>query len=351
MGKYERKRRSNWKRKVLSSLCVVLSLILAVMVAGTVYYESLLNKINRPGDTETLSHEEIQQFLEEDVAEATGTGPTVHEDEVILEDQPAEVITKTESVNIMLVGQDARPGEKRARSDAMILCTIRKSDNTVIMTSFLRDSYVNIPGIRKGKLNTAYIYGGMDLLSDTILENFGVEIDNTVEVNFNGFMEIIDTMGGVDITLTKDEANYLNSRGNWGVFNERDWHLTEGVNTLNGSQALAYSRIRSIGTDFGRTERQRTVLQALIEKVRDLNLTELNNLVNSLVGLITTDMTNAEITGYVLEFFPMLKDLKIVTQRIPQNDTYHFSVISGVGDSIIMDFEKNRAFLRETLGD
>jgi LCP family protein required for cell wall assembly len=233
----------------------------------------------------------------------------------------------------------------------MILCTIRKSDNTVIMTSFLRDSYVNIPGIRKGKLNTAYIYGGMDLLSDTILENFGVEIDNTVEVNFNGFMEIIDTMGGVDITLTKDEANYLNSRGNWGVFNERDWHLTEGVNTLNGSQALAYSRIRSIGTDFGRTERQRTVLQALIEKVRDLNLTELNNLVNSLVGLITTDMTNAEITGYVLEFFPMLKDLKIVTQRIPQNDTYHFSVISGVGDSIIMDFEKNRAFLRETLGD
>lgn len=351
MGKFERKRRSSWKRKVLSSLCVILSLILAVMVAGTVYYESLLNKINRPGTAETLTHEEIQQFLQEDVEEATGTGPTIHEDDVQLEDQPAEIITGTDTVNIMLVGQDARPGEKRARSDAMILCTIRKSDNTVIMTSFLRDSYVNIPGVRKGKLNTAYIYGGMDLLSKTIRENFGVEIDNTVEVNFNGFMEIIDTMGGVDITLTKDEANYLNRRGNWGVRDERDWNLTEGSNTLNGSQALAYSRIRSIGTDFGRTERQRTVLKALIDKVRDSSLTELNSLVNTLVSLITTDMTNAEITGYVLEFFPMLKDLNIVTQRIPINDTYYFSVISGVGDSIIMDFEANRAFLKEKLGN
>lgn len=351
MGKYQKKKRRNWKRKALSGLCVVLALILTVMVAGTVYYESLLSRINRPGNIETLSQSEIEEFLQEDVEQATGTGPTISEDEITMEERPAEIITSAENVNIMLVGQDARPGEKRARSDAMILCTIRKSDNTVIMTSFLRDSYVQIPGIRKGKLNTAYIYGGMELLSDTMRENFGVSIDNTVEVNFNGFMEIIDTMGGVEINLTQAEADYLNRRGNWGVYNERDWHLSEGPNTLNGSQALAYSRIRSIGTDFGRTERQRKVLTALIQKVRDLSLPELNNLVNSLVGLITTDMTNAEITGYVLEFFPMLKDLNIVTQRIPLNDTYYFSVISGVGDSIIMDFETNRAFLKETLGD
>ena len=140
MGKYLKKKRRNWKRKVLSALCVVLSLILAVMVAGTVYYESLLNRINRPGILETMSQEEIDQFLQEEVQQATGTGPTIAEDEITMEDQPADIIVSNETVNIMLVGQDARPGEKRARSDAMILCTIRKSDNTVIMTSFLRDS-------------------------------------------------------------------------------------------------------------------------------------------------------------------------------------------------------------------
>lgn len=349
MGKYmKKKQKASWKKRTLSGLCVVLALILTVMVAGTVYYESLLNKINRPGDTETLSGEELEQLLQEDIAEATGEA--MEDDEVEI-DGAEQIVTDEDTINIMLVGQDARPGEKRARSDTMILCTIRKSDGSVTLTSFLRDTYVNIPGVRKGKMNTAYAYGGMDLLADTVMENFGIKVDNTVEVSFTGFMDVINTVGGVEIDLSAAEATWLNKYGNSGVSGSTNWKLKEGKNLLDGDQALAYARIRKLDNDFGRTERQRKVLIAVVEQVRNLNLAQLNGLVNQLVGLITTDMTNAQITGYVLELFPLLADLKVNTQRVPIDKSYYYSNIKGAGDCVVIDFEVNRAFLKETLGD
>ena len=350
MGKYSPPKNHNRQRQVLAALCAVLAAVLLLLVAFAAFYESLLGRINRPGDIHTLSPEEMEQFLQQEANQATGTGPTLHEDDIPLDD-PAQIIDAGDTLNILLVGQDARPGEKRARSDAMILCTVRKSEGSVTMTSFLRDIYVSIPGLRKGKLNTAYVYGGMELLSATLRENFGVEIHNTVEVDFNGFMEIIDALGGVEISLTAKEAEYLNARGNWGVDDEKNWTLKEGRNTLTGSQALAYSRIRYIGTDFGRTERQRKVLTALVEKSRDMSLSQASRLASSLIGCITTDMSNAQITGYLLEFFPMLKNVKVLTQRIPIDGSYRFSVIKGVGDAIVLDFAQNRAFLLETLGN
>ena len=351
MGKYvKKKQKASWKRRTLSGLCVVLALILTVMVAGTVYYESLLGKINRPGDNENLTPEELEQLLQEEVENATGTGPLVDEDEIEL-GGAEQIITGKDTINIMLVGQDARPGEKRARSDTMILCTIRKSDGSVTLTSFLRDTYVKIPGIRKGKMNTAYIYGGMELLADTMRENFGIEVDNTVEVNFTGFIDVIETIGGVEIELTEAEAAWLNKHGSGDVGNITGWKLKAGKNLLDGNQALAYARIRKLDNDFGRTERQRKVLAAVLEQVRDMNLAQLNSLVNQLVGLITTDMTNAEITGYVLELFPLLADLKLNTQRIPIDKSSYYSNIKGSGDCVVIDFDANLAFLKETLGD
>ena len=351
MGKYvKKKQKASWKRRTLSGLCVVLALILTVMVAGTVYYESLLGKINRPGDNENLTPEELEQLLQEEVEDATGTGPLVDEDEIEL-GGAEQIITGKDTINIMLVGQDARPGEKRARSDTMILCTIRKSDGSVTLTSFLRDTYVKIPGVRKGKMNAAYIYGGMELLADTMRENFGIEVDNTVEVNFTGFIDVIETIGGVEIELTEAEAAWLNKHGSGDVGNITGWKLKAGKNLLDGNQALAYARIRKLDNDFGRTERQRKVLAAVLEQVREMNLAQLNSLVNQLVGLITTDMTNAEITGYVLELFPLLADLKLNTQRIPIDKSYYYSNIKGSGDCVVIDFDANLAFLKETLGD
>ena len=353
MGKYmKKKQKASWKKRTLTGLCVVLALILTVMVAGTVYFESLLGKINRPGDDESLSKEELEQLLQEDMEQDSedATGEAVDDDDILV-GGAEQIITGSDTINIMLVGQDARPGEKRARSDTMILCTIRKSDGSVTLTSFLRDTYVKIPGIRKGKMNTAYRYGGMELLADTMLENFGIKVDNTVAVNFTGFMDVINTLGGVEIELTDAEAAWMNTHGGGDVGGNQHWKLKGGKNLLDGYQALAYARIRKLDNDFGRTERQRKVLAAMVEQVRNLNLAQLNSLVNQLVSLITTDMTNAEITGYVLELFPLLADLKIHNQRVPVDNSYHYSNIQGSGSCVVIDFEVNRAFLKETLGD
>lgn len=352
MKKEKKKAASPWKKTALIVLCAVLGLLLLLMILGTVYYEAILDRINRPEELPTLSSDEIQQMLDDIAQEATGTGPMIDEEDVTMNTVPVETIKKLDTINILLVGQDARPGDKRYRSDAMILCTIKPQDNTVIMTSFLRDMYVKIPGIKsKQKLNAAYMFGGMELLRDTMMENFGIEVDNIVEVNFNGFMEIVDIMGGVEIELTKAEANHLNRRGNWGVTKEDDWSLVEGPNLLTGSQALAYSRIRYIGTDFERVERQKRVLTEMVDKVRHLSLTEINNLVMTFASLITTDMTNSEITGYVIDLFPMLLDLNIVSQRIPLDKTYRDENVKGVGAVLVIDFEKNLEFLKQTLGD
>lgn len=348
MSKYvKKKQKASWQKRALSCLCAVLGVVLAIMVAGTVYYESLLGKINRPGDQSNLTMDELNQLLQEDVAEATGEAV----DDNVQIDDAQQIFTGSDTVNIMLVGQDARPGQKRARSDTMILCTIKKSEGRVILTSFLRDTYVKIPGVRKAKMNTAYAYGGMDLLAETVLENFGIQVDNTVEVSFTGFMDVIDTIGGVEIELTDAEASWMNSHGGGDVGGKQNWKLKGGKNLLNGNQALAYARIRKLDNDFGRTARQRKVLAAVVEQVRGLNLMEMNNLVNQLVSLITTDMTNAEITGYVLDFFPMLADLQITSQRIPVDKSYYYSNIKGSGSCVVIDFDVNRAFLKETLGE
>jgi len=323
--------------------------ILITLVLTTAYAETVLGGIDRNPDKSTLSSSEIDDILQ---GEATGTGPTISEDEIIFADDPTEIVGADEHdeiINILLIGQDRRAGEGRQRSDAMILCTIDKNTNTLTMTSFLRDMYVQIPGYSNNKINACYAIGGMDLLDACLEKNFGVRVDANVEVDFSGFMKLIDMMGGVEIELTQAEADYLNYRGNWGVTGNDGWTLSAGKNLLNGSQALAYSRIRALGMDFERTERQRKVITALIGKAKTMSLTQLLDMVNTGISLITTDMTDKDIVGYTKDLFDMLDGLNIVTQRVPVDDSYRFGDVGGVGDCIILDFEVNRQFLLDTL--
>ena len=126
--------------------------------------------------------------------------------------------------------------------------------------------------------------------------------------------------------------------------------LKEGMNHLNGTQALAYSRIRIFDSDFGRTNRQRNVLIAMLESIRHMNLQQISNLVNAVFPMVTTDMTNEDILKYTVEFFPLLSELQITTQRVPTGDTYYSAMIYGMA-VLVPDLEANREFLRETLGE
>ena len=333
----------NTKRVLLIVLSVLLSVILVVLIAGTAYMERMLNLINKNPDDSTVSREEFEQLQKEHLAtEETGfTGETIDPNDVNLNLNNKPVQEQEHIINIMLIGQDRRPGEGRQRSDVMILCTVNKKTKELTMTSFMRDLYVQIPGYGGDKMNAAYSYGGMKLLNKTMQENFGIQLDGQVEVDFNGFKDVIDLMGGVDVYLGRTEANYMIAHG-YDVFN--------GTNRLYGDAALFYARNRSIGNgDFTRTERQRKVLNALFEKCRGMSLSQLQKLMEKVLPMITTDMTNREMLDYLTDLVPMLVDMQVNTNRIPMDGTFSDRYVTGVGSVLLPDLEANRTILKEIM--
>lgn len=303
------------KKTSLIVLCSVLALVLLLLILGTVYMESMMGLINKNPDNENLSASEYEDFLnsQTETIDPNFTGVVLNPEDIIWDNHGGIIDTSENIINILLIGQDRRPGEVRTRSDAMILCTVNKAKKTITMTSFMRDMYVQIPGYYDDRINVCYALGGMDLLDKCLEKNFGVQVDGNIEVDFNGFVSVINAIDGVDIELTGAEARHLNGQG---------FNLSEGMNHLTGEAALAYSRIRALDNDFGRTARQRTVLTAVLQKAKTLSLGELNGLLKTILPMLTTDLTNAEILNYTLDLFPLLSGLKIKTERIPVDGSY-----------------------------
>ena len=350
----ERKPKSG-KRITLIVLCVVLSVILLAVIGVTAYVEGLLGKMNRDIDSlhETMSESEYNQLLEEEEATATGdttefTGEEMEATDVVWDEET--LLAQGESViNILLIGQDRRPGQtKNARSDAMILVTINKVTKKITLSSFMRDMYVQIPGKKDNRINASYAMGGISLLNSTIQKNFGVTVDGNVVVDFAGFMDAIDIIGGVDVEMTAREAEYLNTTT---YKDQEHWKtgLVEGMNHLDANQALAYARIRKIsGGDFGRTGRQRKVIMAMMDKIRTMSVVELNNLLNELLPLITTDLTDAEILGYAVELLPILQYLTVESQQIPAKNAYKSAMIDGKS-VLVPNLKKNKEILQQIM--
>lgn len=348
------KRSANWKKVLLTILIVVLSLILLLLLAVSIYWNAMLNRINRMEETTvaTLSEEEIQQIMDE-VNDPNAEDTTYPTDSLVTDQE--EIIGDSDAmVNIMLIGQDISSDDKgkRGRSDVMILCTINTEEKTITFTSFMRDIYLKLPVFNDrdygyNRLNTNYVFGGREMLDLCLQQNFGVYVDHFVEVDFTGFAAIVDIMGGVDIELTDAEAWYLNGC-------ESSWRLRKGVQHLNGSQALAYSRTRGIDNDFQRTQRQRNVLNVLLAKLKQMSPAQIHEILSAALPMLTTDMTNDEITKYTLQLIPTLADLQVQNLRIPADGAYYYARI-GSGDNpmavIVADLEKNRQILKDTLGD
>ena len=339
---------SSWQRNCLIALCAVLAVVLVVLLLATGYVHYLLNFIDRVEPEEgTLSSEEIADMTEE--TDPDHTGPAADPTDIVIDlpPVPEDGDHGKHIVNVLLVGQDRREGEKRQRSDVMMLCTFNTKKKTVTLTSFLRDTYVYVPDHGFKKLNAAYVYGGFGLLNETLRVNFGVYVDANVEVDFFGFTEIIDLLGGVDITLTQKEADYLNENKGFEYNQEENWTLKAGVNHLTGAQALAYSRIRKIDSDFGRTQRQRAVVMALIESYKNKGLGTMLELVPKILPMIRTDLTNGEILSYVTELFPMVAGAEYGTMYIPAKGTWRDAYVTGLGSCLIPDLKENRAILEK----
>ena len=249
-------------------------------------------------------------------------------------------------INVLLIGQDAREGETGQRSDSMILISVNPSKNTVAMTSIMRDTYVQIPGHGGNRINAAYAFGGIDLLDQTIEENFGVKIDGNAMVDFEGFLEAMTAVGDLDMELTAEEAAYMNANPGFGSNNDASdevWNLTAGKNTLTPSQLLAFSRIRHVGnSDWDRTERQRRVISGVVGKVKHGHLISGYKTASKAAPSITTDVKTL---GTLRIAFALMTSGGMNSHIIPAEGTYYGDSINGMS-VLVPDIEKNKECLQ-----
>lgn len=335
-----------WKRVLLIVVCSLLALILVLFAAAGIYINYLMNRMDRVSYESKLSPSEVEELLKSD-PDLQPLDPSESLPNISDITFPPEVTEPLEDsndvINILLIGQDETVAGVRARSDSMILVTFNTKAKTVTFTSFMRDTYVQIPGYSPNKLNHAYQYGGMELLNETLNVNFGVEVDGDVEINFSSFKSIIDMLGGVEISLTQPEVRYMNHM--------TDWNLKVGKNRLTGEQALVYARLREIDSDYQRSERQRTVLMALVNAYKNQPVSTMLDLLDDVMGLVTTNMTNDQMWEYGLKVVYMLAGARYGSQRLPADGTFsqgNVQVRPGLKAwfQYNIDFEANREILR-----
>lgn len=348
--------KKRWEPKRIAKLLTIavlslLALFIAAFLCVALYWNSILNRMRDAAERYSEPETQPQTVMTQPQATAAmaqpeDTWPEVHADETI--------------TNILLIGQNNH------LADSMILCSINRETGQLSLISFLRDLYVSIPayaghGEDKNRINASYYWGrrwagseagGMELLSACIEQNFGVPVEHCIAVDFDVFTQVIDTIGGVEIELTEEEARYLTK--SVGYVGE----LQPGLQTLSGLEALAYSRIRKIDSDIQRTQRQRTVLSSILAKCRGLSLPQLHELAITVMPMISTNMTNTQITAYLWELLPRLPQLEIRSSVCPvDNETLPGSCwdkrvrIGGTEcDVIACNVSRNREYLMDWLG-
>lgn len=252
------------------------------------------------------------------------------------------------SMNILLVGLDSRKDNYTGRSDSMILCTINKKSKKFVMTSFLRDSYVTIPGHGKDKLNAAYALGGSNLLANTIYENYGIVVDRTAVFNFLFVIDLIDYLGGVTVDVTADELPYLNmyihdqNEELYSLPNPNKGQINSGPGTYNldGNQALGYARIRYVGTDVARSERQRLVLSQCIDKCKKLSTSQLNEMMTMFLPRIKTDLSSGDCLSLITTLL-RAGSYESGSMAIPIEGTWKDAMVGNQEVIKITDFDAN----------
>lgn len=220
-------------------------------------------------------------------------------------------------INIALFGIDAQDGEA-GRSDSIIIATIDTTHKKLKLTSIMRDSYVTIADRGQDKINHAYAFGGAQLAIKTLNENFDLNIEDFVAVNFTTMPKIIDKLGGVTIDITSEEVSHIPGIDSAGTY------------TLTGEQALAYSRIRyASGGDYVRTDRQRTVLNKVFEKILATNVSQYPGLLSEILPMVKTSLDYSEILNLGNEVLKM-GVTNLEQERFPRDEYCEGKMISGI---------------------
>lgn len=244
----------------------------------------------------------------ETTAKETTTAPseTADTEAYYTEAAPAPLYAHDSVTNILLIGTDS--SSDWGRSDTLMLLSLDNIHGKIKMTSFLRDTFVSIPGYSPDKLNAAYAYGGTDLCIQTIEYNFGIGIDGYAIVNFKTFKDLINAIGGVDVYLTADEIDYINAQvAQNGQPNYIPDGTAEGYVHLTGGQALWHVRNRGgevngeyfYGTDWDRVDRQQRMFSGIINGLTSLSFDEVSNMAYTVLPYVSTNLGADELAGHI----------------------------------------------------
>lgn len=265
--------------------------------------------------------------------------------------QPNPPRTEDHIINILLLGEEKIGSEySRGRTDLIMIATLDTEQRTIKLTSIMRDILVAIPGHTDNRINSVYSTGGIELLKEVIEINFEIAPDGYMLVDFDSFEKIINNLDGVTIELSAEEAEYLNTTNY--ISNPIYRNVVPGINKMNGNQALGYCRVRHVPTidnvhaDFGRTSRQRVLLNAIFEKMKTKNLFQLAIFADSCLPLIETDLSASQISDY-MEKAVECRVTSFVQMRLPIDGTFKDATYNGITDLIQINFPENIKALHE----
>lgn len=296
-------------KAIISIIVILLVMIVAAGVFAIFYANNMLNKVtddkNGGTDYEMGTYYNGMDFLKEDfptIEEASAGDVYSYKEYLKQWYQNGDPVSSTHILNILLIGEDTRDEKitDTSRADSAIIASINVDTKEIHLTSVLRDLYVYFEVDGKGqygKINAAASMGGMKCYINTIERYYKIAINNYAVVNFNSFPKIIDALGGVPIKITSAEINEINNhpRVYGKVTIKQTFDGTEGTMKLNGKQALAYCRIRHIDSDGARANRQKTVLNALLNKMKKSGTVDTVKTVNQLAGYVYTGYSKKEL--------------------------------------------------------
>lgn len=364
-GKFLKQKKLSAGKKVGRVVLVILLVIILLLGAIAGFVWSKLGKINYDHGTtnETAAPTadvSAQGTLPADptVFESEPTAPPVEIDpaetvdvsDLVMETAPSysqgELFSDKDVMNILLVGTDERSWgfSSNARGDINILISINKADKTVKLVSFSRGIAIKmLDGPYEGKyewLTSAHNFAGTLAVMQEMENSFKIELDHYVRVNFHTATEVVDAIGGIDMDLTAKEAKTMSR------YFKVDF--VEGKNRLNGDQALYYARLRHVDDDWGRIERQRRCILAVVDRLKGSSFSTLNDLCDQVLSLIQTNLTKMEIAELIL-YSPKFLESDFDQMTIPIANSYGgmkcYSGVSGWA----LNYEKNNAALHEFL--
>ena len=323
------------KRFFTRALCVMLAVLCFAVPSQATTQE------------EEPTREELMELLAETIPE--GQEGELNEYLVLPDDY---VAPQTDMFQILLIGTDNYSTKSRGRSDTIMLAQLDPKTKTIKLVSFLRDMYVKIPGKGSTRINAAYAFGGPELLLKTMKANFGIEPDAYLSVNFSRMAELIDAIGGVEIDVSSRELSQLNGilrtyNSKMGIKQSDGLVKKAGLQTLTGRQALSYSRIRKIDSDFERTDRQRTVVEAAFHKIMTLSWDQIGELVLDNMDNVVTNVTAADAIRLIPTAL-MAKEATFETLQIPAKGAYSSKTISGMA-VLVPSLKKNVDALNDFL--